>query len=282
MSINCNLEVLCIGNELLIGKTLNTNAQWLGKRIAALGLQISRITTVSDNSKEISNALKEALNHKPDFIITVGGLGPTFDDKTLAGIAEALKLKLKVNKKALQMIEEKYRNYARKTEEKEIKLTRYRVKMAKLPKGAKPLPNPEGTAPGVLLKQNNTTIIALPGVPSEMKVIFKDSVEPILKEKLGSAYFYETSFYTSGIMESTLAPLIDKTMHDNPHVYVKSHPKGKETKPHIELHLSTTAANPKTAKNRVNKALTHLAKMITKEGGKTRLIDSGATKTDTL
>ena len=91
------VELICIGNELLIGKTLNTNAHWLAKRITSLGLKVRRITTVEDSLEEISSAIKEALLRKPRFIITTGGLGPTFDDKTLEGIAKALNLELKVN-----------------------------------------------------------------------------------------------------------------------------------------------------------------------------------------
>ena len=75
------VEIICIGNELLIGKTLNTNSQWLAKQITNLGLVIHRITTVSDNINEISTSIKEAINRKPSFILTTGGLGPTFDDK---------------------------------------------------------------------------------------------------------------------------------------------------------------------------------------------------------
>jgi len=271
MTTNNPIEIICVGNELLIGKTLNTNAQWLGKCITSLGLSIRRITTISDNLKEISRTIKEALNRKPSLLIITGGLGPTFDDKTLAGIAKALKLELQLNKEALQMIKEKYRNYAKEKGIKEIKLTSHRLKMAKLPKGAKPLPNPIGTAPGVIIQHNNTLIIALPGVPSEMKAICEDSIVPLLKKNLKSAYFYEQSLFVTGIMESTLAPLIEKTMHNNPYVYIKSHPKGEEKKPQIELHLSTTATNLTIAKERVKKTLDQLSEIIEKAGGKIRL-----------
>ncbi|MCW3977495.1 MAG: molybdopterin-binding protein, partial [Candidatus Bathyarchaeota archaeon] len=76
-----SVEIICIGNELLIGKILNTNAQWLARRVTALGLGVRRITIVSDDISEISSITGEALQRTPDFIITTGGLGPTFDDK---------------------------------------------------------------------------------------------------------------------------------------------------------------------------------------------------------
>lgn len=262
------MEIICVGNELLIGKTLNTNAHWLAKRITSLGSSVKRITVVGDEVNEIAKAVREALQRKPRFIITVGGLGPTFDDKTLEGVAEALKGELEVDEKALEMVKEKYETYFREGRMERAELTPPRVKMARLPKGAKPLPNPVGTAPGVMLDVEGTFLIALPGVPSEMKAIFDDSVAPLLRKEAGGVTFFETSIYTDGIMESALAPLIDQVMHDNPYVYIKSHPQGEERKPHIEIHFSTTAKGSKTAKNRLGKVIIQLSELVQKNGGK--------------
>ncbi len=264
-----SVEIICIGNELLTGKTLNTNAQWLGKRITTLGLNVSRITIVGDDVNEISNITREALQRKPIFIITTGGLGPTFDDKTLEGIAKALNCPLQIHEDALKMIEKKYQQYVEEGLVKErVELTSPRIKMATLPKGASPLPNPIGTAPGVLLNQNNVTIVALPGVPPEMEAIFDNSVAPLLKEISGNITFYETSISVTGIMESEISPFIDKTMHDNPLVYIKSHPHGGEGVPHLELHFSTTAQNSNIAKKHVGRALLQITELIQARGGK--------------
>ena len=106
-----HIEIICVGNELLIGKIANTNAQWLAKRITTTGLNVTRITVASDDTTEISKIVKETLKRKPKIIITTGGLGPTFDDKTLEGIAKALNQPLKVNSEAIKMVEEKYHQY---------------------------------------------------------------------------------------------------------------------------------------------------------------------------
>jgi molybdenum cofactor synthesis domain-containing protein len=262
------IEIICVGNELLIGKTLNTNARWLARRATTAGFTVKRITVVEDDASEIANIIREALQRKPKFIITTGGLGPTFDDKTLEGIAKALNQKLEVNEKALEMVKEKYEAYVKAGKIGKVELTPARVKMAKIPEKAKPIPNPVGTAPGVILEVNETVLIALPGVPSEMEAIFEDSVMPLLREKAGGVAFYETSIHVDGIMESTLAPLIDETMRDNPAVYIKSHPKGEEKKPHIEIHFSTTAKDSKTAKDHIGKALIQLSELVKKEGGR--------------
>lgn len=269
--MSTQIEIVCIGNELLIGKILNTNAQWLAKRATSLGVTVKRITVVGDDVEEIASAIREALQRKPRFIITTGGLGPTFDDKTLEGIAKALNRKLILNDKALKMVKEKYKAYAEVGKTDEFEMTPPRVKMATLPEGAEPLPNPVGTAPGVLLKVDDAYLVALPGVPSEMEAIFEESMAALLRKEAGETMFFETSVYADGIMESTLAPLIDVTMHDNPYVYIKSHPKAEEKKPHIEIHLSTTAKDSETAKNRLGKAIIQLSEIIKEKGGKVKV-----------
>jgi molybdopterin-biosynthesis enzyme MoeA-like protein len=101
-----------------------------------------------------------------------------------------------------------------------------------------------------------------------MEAIFENSLEPIFRKLAGKVTFFETSLGVSGIMESELAPIIDKTMRDNPYVYIKSHPRGQERIPHIELHLSTTAEDSMTAKNRVSRALIQITDTIQVKGGK--------------
>jgi len=260
------VEIISVGNELLIGKTLNTNAQWMSRRITSIGLSVTRIIVVGDTVLEISAVLQEALSRNPDFIITTGGLGPTFDDKTLEGLALALDSTLKVDEKALTMVKKKYMSYAEEQGRKEYELTAARVKMATIPTGTEPIPNPVGTAPGVLTKHRNVIIYALPGVPSEMKAIFENSILKVLKASAGDLIFFETSLFVSQIVESEIAPLIDQVMHNSPHIYIKSHPMGTERKPTIELHLTTTAENKETAKKRMEIALSELTS-ITQEKG---------------
>lgn len=266
--MNRQMEIISVGNELLIGKTLNTNAHWMAKRATSLGIIVKRITVVGDDVDEIATATCEALRRKPRFLITTGGLGPTFDDKTLEGIAKALDRKLKVDEKALRMVREKYEDYVKSGKMEMVELTPPRVKMATLPEGTEPLPNSVGTAPGVTTSVEETLIIVLPGVPGEMKAIFEERIVPLLKKEAGAITFFEASIYADNIMESTLAPLIDRAMHDNPYVYIKSHPKGEEKKPHLEIHFSTTAKDSKTARNRLEKAIIQLSELVKRTGGK--------------
>ncbi|MGD0494939.1 MAG: molybdopterin-binding protein [Candidatus Bathyarchaeia archaeon] len=272
--MSVKMEIICVGNELLIGKTLNTNAQWLAKRATTLGVFVHRITVVGDDVNEIASAMRESLRRKPRFIITTGGLGPTFDDKTLGGIAKGLRQKLEVNDEALQMVRGKYEALLREGRIEKVELTPARVKMATFPESTKPLHNSVGTAPGMIASADGTFLIALPGVPPEMEAIFEESVVPMLKRDAGKSAFFEASIYVNGVMESSLAPLIDKVMHENPdvyiksHVYTKSHPQVEGRRSHIELHFSTTAEDSKIARIRLGKAMTQLSELMLENGGR--------------
>lgn len=268
------VELVCVGNELLIGKIANTNAQWLSKRVTTLGLRVKRITVVSDDVPEIAASVRESLQRKPAFIVTTGGLGPTFDDKTLEGVAAALSSELELNDEALKMIEETYERYVAECRIEKVELTPHRVKMAKLPKGTRPIRNPVGTAPGVLAEHMATRLIMLPGVPAEMKAIFDESVAPLVQKVAGNLMFFEVSIDVRGVPESELAPLIDQVMHDNPYVYIKSHPKMSERVSHIELHLSTTSDDAVLAHQRMSKTLVQISEMILKKGGKTKPVET--------
>jgi molybdenum cofactor synthesis domain-containing protein len=272
--MSVKMEIVCIGNELLIGKTLNTNAQWLARHATNLGVVVRRITVVGDDVNEIARAICEALKRKPRFIITTGGLGPTFDDKTMEGITKGLRLRLEVNDNALKMVREKYETLLREGRIEKVELTPARVKMTRFPEGTKPLYNPVGTAPGMLACVDGVFLIALPGVPPEMEAIFEGSITSMLKKEAGKSAFFEASIYVKGVMESSLAPLIDKVMHDDPRVYIKSHvytklhPQTEGRRSHIELHFSTTAEDSEAATARLDKAIVQLSELVKKGGGK--------------
>jgi len=226
-------EILSIGNELLIGHTLDTNSNWIAKRLNRIGWQLQRVTQVRDSLDAISSGIRESLSRGPKVLITLGGLGPTHDDMTMAGIARAIKRPLRVNRKAIRLVKDHYRRL-----ENRPSLTKYRTKMATLPRGAEPVVNPVGTAPGVKIEQSKTTIFSLPGVPSEMKEIFQGSIMPVLKMS-GQSGHKELQIRIAGIIESALAPALDRARRKYPGLYFKSHPRGRETgiRPLILLHI---------------------------------------------
>ena len=263
-----DLEIICIGNELLIGKVKDTNAHYLAKQITKLGANVKRVTVIQDTIQEISSSVCEAIARKPQIIVTTGGLGPTFDDKTLQGIAKAINRKLEINSEALEMVRQKCLEYAKKRQlSTEIELTPPRIKMATLPQKTEVVNNPVGTAPGIRVEVLGTVLFALPGVPVEMEAMFNETIAPLIKQSAGSSVFCEKSIFANNIMESRLAPLIDKVMSDNEDVYVKSHPMRAESKPHVELHLTIVASQEQKPSEKLAKAAKELASLIEAEGG---------------
>jgi len=254
---DCNVEILSVGNELLLGNTTNTNASWIASKITENGGRVTRITTVPDELREIVKAVREALRRKPDYVITTGGIGPTFDDMTVKAVARSVKQRLKVDHAALQMIR---KHYLARFPGKRVRLTKARLKMATIPVHGKAVHNPVGTAPAVQIKAGRTEIFCLPGVPSEAKAIFNETISDQVRLKTAQTTFLERWVELTGVMESALAPLVDRTMKQWPSVYVKSHPRGFEGEgiPHIDVHLSSFSSNPKLAQHELKGAMEFL------------------------
>ncbi len=112
-----------------------------------------------------------------------------------------------------------------------------------------------------------TVLFALPGVPVEMEAIFNETIAPLIKQAVGNSVFCERSIFADNIMESRLAPLIDKVMGDNEGVYVKSHPMRTENKPHIELHLTIIASQEQKPAEKLAKTAKELARLIEAHDG---------------
>jgi molybdenum cofactor synthesis domain-containing protein len=266
--LTVNVEIISIGNELLIGKIQNTNAYWLSQQITALGANVQRETTIPDIIPEIAQTIREAAARKPQFIITTGGLGPTFDDKTLQGLAKAMNHDVVVNPQAFEMVKEKCVEYAKKRNmPAEVEMTPPRVKMAMLPQNTEPIANPIGSAPAARAEIGETVLFTLPGVPVEMEAIFTQTIAPLIRKAVGLSVFCQKSIFAEGIFESRLAPLIDRVMQDNAGVYVKSHPVRSDGKPGTELHLTMTACKEQHPDSALQRAANQLSKLIVENGG---------------
>ncbi|MDG6910134.1 MAG: hypothetical protein JRN08_07165 [Nitrososphaerota archaeon] len=259
------VEMLAVGKELLIGRTMNSNALWVGKRLARLGSMISEVTTVDDDLEEIGRAVREALRRRPDFLVVAGGLGPTPDDMTLKGVAQALGLGLRSNREALALIKEHYAKRGLAS----FELTPARLKMAMLPVGSTPLRNDIGTAPGVRLVVGGTTIFCLPGVPAEMRSIFRASVEPEVKSRLGKVYRGYVRLKLVGVLESALAPVLSRELRRHPGAYIKSHPRGiREGVSRIELDVAVTGTERERTDSEAEEIAREMARAVSSIGGR--------------
>jgi len=253
-----------VGKELLIGRTMNSNAFWLGGRLYKMGGMLDRVLTVTDSLDEISAGLRELLAQGPDFIIVVGGLGPTPDDMTLKGIALGLGRKIRFNKVAIALIKEHIEKVGR-----EFELTPARRKMAMIPEGAAPLRNDVGTAPGVRLTAGKGTVVyCLPGVPSEMRNIFANFAEKEIRDRLGEMHIAKVTMKLSGIYEASLAPSIGDALKMHPEAYIKSHPRGLTAGvPTMELDVTVTSRESGTARATYSELVSFLSRRISELGG---------------
>ena len=220
-SLTTQIGILVIGNEILDGLVLDTNSQWLIKQLKTLKLHVSERITVRDEVVAISKAIRQMISSGDSLIFTTGGLGPTHDDKTLSGIAMAFELTLELNEEALKIVTRQYAEMHQRGVIETGAITESRRKMAILPKGARPLDNRVGGAPGVVLDVNEAQVICLPGVPGELMWIFDNQLLSLLRGRMEGS-FAEDIIYLPLRDESTLAPIIDEVMNDVPGVYIKS------------------------------------------------------------
>lgn len=247
-------EIFAIGNELLLGEVLDTNTAWLCRYLSGLGGHVRRAVLLPDDVEAIRAELEGALGRAPDLLFTTGGLGPTEDDRTLAAVAQATGCPLEEHPQALEMVAERYRALAAAGFVADAELTPPRRKMARLPRGAIPLPNPVGAAPGVLLERGPTTLVCLPGVPEEMKAIVQGPLAPFLQARLGRAGFAEMRLIADCGDESRLAPLLEEIQRRAPQVYIKSRARAFGPGVRLQIYLSATAATAQEARAMVETA----------------------------
>ena len=191
------VEIISIGDELLIGQTINTNASWIGAKLSQLGARIEYGTIIRDKKEDIVRSFDTAFS-RVDLIVVTGGLGPTKDDITKKVLCEYFNSKLEINAEVLAKIKEFF-------ESRDLDMLDINIKQAEFPVKAKVLFNDHGTAPGMWFEHNGKVLISLPGVPYEMKGILSDSgFESINKFFSPESLHYET-IQTQGIGESYLA-----------------------------------------------------------------------------
>jgi nicotinamide-nucleotide amidase len=202
--------ILSIGDELVLGQTVDTNSAWLSQQLAAIGIDVSAHITVGDDQSAIQQAITGvAADFRPDFLIVTGGLGPTLDDLTRQAVAAALNVPLEMNETALNQITEYFASRKRP-------MAQINRVQAMLPHGATMMENKNGTAPGIdaIFKTGDHAcrIFCMPGVPSEMKLMFERSVLPVLKSAGGGAVILSRTLHTFGVGESIIGEKIARLM----------------------------------------------------------------------
>jgi len=194
--MSMDAHVIAIGTELLLGEIVNTNAAYIAGALREAGISLKSASMVGDDYQDMVREIKQTLA-RVDVLITSGGLGPTNDDITKEAVAGALGLSLVENDVALDNVRSFFQRIGRQ-------MTENNIRQARLPEGSIPIPNPVGTAAGVLLETAGKIIICLPGVPVELKAMWKETVDPYLQRQAGIEPIRTHDLLCVGIGESSL------------------------------------------------------------------------------
>ena len=204
-------SIVSVGNELLYGETVDTNAAWLGRVFTDWGIRVARGFTVRDRMTEIQEAVEQAMRIS-DIVVVSGGLGPTSDDVTKGAVAELLGLSLVVD----PVVRETVRRRFQATGDQEI--PRFSEGQSEVIEGSQVLSNDHGTAPGMLLEHDGVSIVLLPGVPREMRGIVAGPLRAAWESRygIGSDGVHHYVIHTTGIAEPRLAELVEEGMESLP------------------------------------------------------------------
>jgi molybdopterin-biosynthesis enzyme MoeA-like protein len=236
------VEVVSAGNEVLIGDVLDTNTNRLCTLVTGLGGLVQRTVMVRDELEAIAREVAAAVAREPALVFTVGGLGPTSDDRTLEGVALGLGVPLALHPEAERLVREKYAEFHARGYVPFAEMNDARRKMAMLPAGARPIVNPIGGAPAVLTQVGPTAIVSLPGVPEELVAIVEQSLDDLFARTFGSAHYEERALTVAIQDESAIATILRQAEEDHPQVYVKSRAKVLGSTPVIRVTLSARGA----------------------------------------
>ncbi|HAZ10955.1 MAG TPA: competence/damage-inducible protein A [Candidatus Omnitrophica bacterium] len=235
-------QVICIGNEIMLGHIANTNAQFISNKLASIGIKTSKHLDIPDNPEVIISSIREVLNES-EIVITSGGLGPTVDDITLECIQKALNKKLIFNKKISERIKAHFKR-------RKIKMPANNLRQALLPEGAIPIDNNIGTAPGLIIPVENKVLIAFPGVPFELYPMFEETALVYLKKKFSLGQIIKSRVIKiTGLAESRVNEIIEDILQIAGDVQMGIYPHPEE----IHVKITVTEKNEIAADLIINK-----------------------------
>jgi nicotinamide-nucleotide amidase len=195
-----NAELLTIGNEILIGQIINTNAVWMAQQLNMIGVTVVHMSSVADERTAILKAFDEA-SQRADIVLITGGLGPTKDDITKKTFCDFFETELVTDENVLQDVSSFFTK--RNKEISEIN-----KKQAEVPKGCLVIRNKNGTAPGMWMEKGDTIFVSMPGVPYEMQGMVTNDVLPEIKKRFKLPFIYHQTILTQGVGESILSEMI--------------------------------------------------------------------------
>jgi nicotinamide-nucleotide amidase len=244
------VEIIIIGDEILLGQTQDTNSAWLGRELDKAGFKLSRITTITDDKEEIVRTLNAALQNS-QIVFTTGGLGPTADDKTKQALCEFFQCGTRFDDEALGMIDRIFTDRG-------LIVTEKNRGQAELPEACLTILNEYGTASGMWFDSDDKVIISLPGVPHEMQHL-ASKVIPRLKEKFQTDVYLHKMVITQGVGESFLADQIKEWERElPPNMKLAYLPDAAM----VRLRITATGSNREQLESEVDGVLLQLQELI--------------------
>ncbi len=244
-------EIISIGDELLIGQVINTNASWMAEQLSLHGIFLNRITEIGDNLQEIHQMLDEAVR-RSEFILITGGLGPTADDLTKPALCSYFKSDMVFNEEAFAQIESLFNARG-------LTVSKRNHEQAFLPRNCIPVKNKNGTAPGMWFIHEGSYIAAMPGVPFEMQPMFSEQIIPKIKRLIKNKIYLHKTIMTTGIGESWLADRIklwEKKLPSNIHLAYLPRPGI------VRLRLSAEGTDEQSLADQINHHIRLLEQQI--------------------
>lgn len=260
------VEILAIGNEILLGLIEDSNSNYLCRVVRGMGGRVRRIAVLRDEIDAISAEVKASLERGSELIFTCGGLGPTDDDLTLASVAQATGRSLEVNAAAQEFVERRYRELAAEAFVSSAEMSEARLKMARLPAGASVIENPVGAAPAVVLEVEHARLISLPGVPAELKAIVEDPLQSLLGRIFGRGSYRERDITVECGDESVLAPALRRVAWLHPEVYIKSRASRFGPDVRFRIVISASAGSSDEAERMIAGAASDLNRTLAEAG----------------
>jgi len=260
------VEIVIVGNEVLLGQVQDTNSSYLCRVVRGRGGLVRHIAVVRDEIDLIAEEMKASLSRRADVVFTCGGLGPTDDDLTLAGVGAATGRNLELNGSARDFVERRYGELAREGFVASSEMNEARLKMARLPAGALAVENPVGAAPAVILEAGATFIVSLPGVPAELKAIVEGPLQELLDRVFGHGGYSEREIIVDCGDESQLGPLLRDVAAAHPEVYIKSRASHFGRDVMFRVVISASAASAEEAGRLIESGATDLTRALQDAG----------------
>lgn len=235
-------EIICIGTELLLGDIVNTNASFLSRGLAAIGIDVYHQVTVGDNPQRLLDALRQAAS-RSDIIITSGGLGPTVDDITVETVAKLIDRRIILDKKVLRDVKAVFKS-------RKVPFPCESTRQAFVPEGVPWIKNNVGSAPGLIADYKSAKIICLPGPPREIEAMFTNDVVPYLKKLAGTSEALRTrTVKMTGLPESKVDGMVRDLLHLKPPTTVGIYAKLGQ----VELKIMSKARHAAVADREIAK-----------------------------